>query len=94
MLYSASLALLATAGLVAGAPASSGHKGYNPFPLKDGFPSPNPSQLKKIELAAGGSLPNGGLPTKLTDGGALTLQLIAANEQFEVSALELGLDGS
>jgi len=58
---------------------------YSPFPLKDGFPAPNAGQLKKIQTAAGGSLPNTPLPNKLTDSGALTLQLIALNEIFEVA---------
>lgn len=58
---------------------------YNPFPLPDGFPSPNPTQLNQISKAAGGSLPNSPLPTSLTPDGVTTLQLIALNEIFEVA---------
>jgi hypothetical protein len=58
---------------------------YSPFPLSDGFPSPNADQLKSISQAAGGYLPNGALPTKLSDTATVTLQLIALNEIFEVA---------
>ena len=56
-----------------------------PFPLSDGFPSPNPAQLAEIESTAGGSIPNGPLPTALKPAGVTTLQLIALNEIFEVA---------
>ena len=56
-----------------------------PTQLPDGYPSPNPSQLAKIEQKAGGSLPNGPLPTSLTPNAITTLQLIALNEAFEVA---------
>lgn len=74
-------ALLSTSallGLAAAAP-------YNPFPLSDGFPNPNATELKQIGVAAGGTLPNGPLPTSLTPSGTVTLQLIALNEIFEVA---------
>ncbi|MCJ1282830.1 hypothetical protein MMC26_002156 [Xylographa opegraphella] len=58
---------------------------YGPFPLQDGFPSPSPAQLKGIETLAGGSLPNGPLPTKLQPSAVAALQLIALNEIFEVA---------
>lgn len=58
---------------------------YSPFPLSDGFPSPSASQLKSISQAAGGYLPNGPLPSKLSDTATVTLQLIALNEIFEVA---------
>lgn len=55
------------------------------FPLPDGFPTPNPSQLAKIEKEAQGSLPNGPLPQILKSTGITTLQLLALNEIFEVA---------
>ena len=58
---------------------------YGPFPLPDGFPSPSPAQLAEIETLAGGSLPNGPLPTVLQPGAVTALQLIALNEIFEVA---------
>lgn len=55
------------------------------FPLPDGFPNPSPAQLAMIEKEAGGSLPNGPLPTMLKSAGITTLQLLALNEIFEVA---------
>ena len=58
---------------------------YGPYPLSDGFPEPSPAQLAEIETLAGGSLPNGPLPTQLSPTAIVTLQLIALNEIFEVA---------
>ncbi|KAK4695155.1 hypothetical protein P7C71_g2543, partial [Lecanoromycetidae sp. Uapishka_2] len=58
---------------------------YNSFPLLDGFPQPNTSQLSEIEQKAQGSLPNSLLPTSLKSTGITILQLIALNEIFEVA---------
>ena len=55
------------------------------FPLANGFPSPNATALAAIQKTAHGTLPNGGLPKKLSDASAATLQLIAFNEIFEVA---------
>lgn len=55
------------------------------YPFSDGYPNPSPEQLKLISAAAGGSLPNGPLPTKLTPAAAAGLQLIELNEAFEVA---------
>ena len=55
------------------------------IPSTDGFPNPSPAQLKLIEKLAGGTLPNGALPTSLKQNGITTLQLIATNELFEVA---------
>ncbi len=55
------------------------------FPLPDGFPNPSPAQLAVIEKEAGGTLPNGPLPTSLKSAGVTTLQLLAINEIFEVA---------
>ena len=72
------ISLSALAAAVAAAP-------YGPYPLSDGFPAPSPAQLAEIETMAGGSLPNGPLPTQLTPSAIVTLQLIALNEIFEVA---------
>ena len=77
MHFSRILLASAAANLVAAAPFS--------FPLPNGFPSPNATALAEVYKLAGGTLPNGALPTSLTDSGAQTLQLIAANEIFEVA---------
>lgn len=81
MLFTTSfLSLAVLASTITAAPAPS-----SPFPLPDGYPSPSPNQLKQIEKLAGGSLPNGPLPTKLTPAAIATLQLIELNEAFEVA---------
>lgn len=55
------------------------------FPLADGFPELNSTALKAVYKLAGGTLPDGALPTSLKASGVQTLQLIAANEIFEVA---------
>ncbi|KAL8735759.1 MAG: hypothetical protein Q9166_000622 [cf. Caloplaca sp. 2 TL-2023] len=55
------------------------------FPLPDGFPTPNPTQLLNIQKAAGGYLPKSPLPTNLTQNAISALQLLANNEFFEVA---------
>jgi len=69
--------LLATVGLAAAAPFS--------YPLANGFPNLNATALQQVYKLAGGTLPNGALPSSLKPGGVQTLQLIAANELFEVA---------
>ena len=71
------LALSAAAARVAATPFK--------FPLPDGFPNPSPAQLAVIQKEAGGTLPNGPLPTSLKSAGVTTLQLLALNELFEVA---------
>lgn len=66
--------------LVAAAPAVSGEPQY-----PDGFPNPNPEQLKRIEHQARGMLPNGPLPSKISQEGILSLKWIAFNEIFEAA---------
>ncbi|KAL8750421.1 MAG: hypothetical protein Q9199_007079 [Rusavskia elegans] len=56
-----------------------------PFPLPDGFPNPNYTQLLSIEKLAGGFLPNYRLPTSLSKNATTALQLLAHNEIFEVA---------
>lgn len=63
-----------------------------PFSLPDGFPNPNPSQLKQIEFQAGGTLPNTALPTNLPADAILSLKVIAVNEIFETAYFSSLLD--
>jgi hypothetical protein len=67
----------AAAQLVAAAPFS--------FPLANGFPQLNSTAMQQVYKLAGGTLPNGALPSSLKAGGIQALQLIAANELFEVA---------
>ncbi|KAJ6090449.1 hypothetical protein N7486_009264 [Penicillium sp. IBT 16267x] len=57
------------------------------FPLANGFPSiaQGSDALKKIEKQAHGTLPNGPLPTEISDNSATVWQLIAFNELFDVA---------
>jgi hypothetical protein len=67
----------AAAQLAAAAPFS--------FPLPNGFPNPNITALREIFKLAGGTVPEDGFPTNLSPSSVQTLQLIAANELFEVA---------
>lgn len=67
----------AVASLAAAAPFS--------FPLPNGFPNLNATAMQEVFKLAGGTLPNGALPSSLKAGGIQALQLIAANEIFEVA---------
>lgn len=69
--------LIASAGLAAAAPFS--------FPLANGFPNLNATARKEVYELAGGTLPNGPVPTSLKPNGVQALQLIAAGELFEVA---------
>jgi hypothetical protein len=69
--------VLASARLAAAAPFS--------YPLANGFPALNTTALQRVFQLAGGTLPDGALPTSLTTNGIQALQLIAANELFEVA---------
>jgi hypothetical protein len=55
------------------------------FPLSDGFPSPNATQLLAIEQHSLGKLPNANLPSNISTEGITNLQLIALNEIAEVA---------
>jgi len=55
------------------------------FPLANGFPNLNATAMQQVYKLAGGTLPNGALPSSLRAGGTQALQLIAANEEFEVA---------
>ncbi|GAB7352301.1 hypothetical protein MBLNU459_g2754t1 [Dothideomycetes sp. NU459] len=55
------------------------------FPLANGFPNLNSSAIAAVYKLAGGTLPNGALPKTIKASGVQTLQLIAANEIFEVA---------
>ncbi|KAI0508885.1 sexual development protein [Xylaria bambusicola] len=54
-------------------------------PASDGFPDPNPQQLLSIEQQADGLLSNLPPPPQLSDAGITNFQLIAFNENLEVS---------
>lgn len=71
------LSLILSASLAAAAPFS--------FSLANGFPNLNSTAMAEVYKLAGGTLPNGALPSSLTAGGTQALQLIAANEEFEVA---------
>lgn len=55
------------------------------FPLDNGFPNVSKDALAEIQKLAHGTLPNGGLPSKISDVSATIWQLIAFNELFEVA---------
>ena len=55
------------------------------FPLANGFPNLNSSALATVYKLAGGTLPNGPLPTSIKSAGVQTLQILAVNEIFEVA---------
>jgi hypothetical protein len=57
------------------------------FPLSDGFPTPNPGQIKSIEQTALGTLSNNPPPPKgaIPPDAITSLQLINLNENFEVA---------
>lgn len=71
------LTLVLSASAAAAAPFS--------FPLPNGFPNLNATARVEVYKLAGGTFPNSALPTSLKAGGTQTLQLIAANEIFEVA---------
>jgi hypothetical protein len=60
----------------------------SPTPSTDGFPNPDPDQLRTIEQEAHGTLFNASLPANISQGGLTNLQLIAFNELFEVAFFE------
>ncbi|KAF2478560.1 hypothetical protein BDY17DRAFT_258230 [Neohortaea acidophila] len=55
------------------------------YPLSNGFPNPNQSQLTTIEQQAHGTLPNTPPPSTLDPESETALGLIAFNELFEVA---------
>ena len=55
------------------------------FPTPDGFPNSSPAQLLAIQKGAGGFLPNGPLPTALSNDAITFLEFLANNEYFEVA---------
>lgn len=72
------IALASTAAtLAAAAPFS--------YPLPNGFPNLNATAMQEVFKLAGGTLPNGALPSSLKAAGVQALQLIAANELFETA---------
>jgi len=79
MHFSRILSAAATASLAVAAPFA--------YPLANGFPDLNSTAMAEVFKLAGGTLPNGALPSTLKAGGVQALQLIAANELFEVAYL-------
>ena len=69
--------LALSASAVAAAPFS--------YPLADGFPKLNSTAMAQVFALAGGTTPNSAPPSSLKANGVQTLQLIAANEIFEVA---------
>ena len=55
------------------------------FPLSNGFPNPSPQAIELIQKNAGGTLPNGALPTKLSATDILDFKVVAGQEIFEVA---------
>lgn len=55
------------------------------YPLENGFPNLNATALEEVYKLAGGTLPNGPLPSTLKPDGVQTLQLLAVNELFETA---------
>ncbi|KAL1968221.1 hypothetical protein VTN77DRAFT_2056 [Rasamsonia byssochlamydoides] len=80
--FSASVAALGLSALAAASPVP---RSSSPFPLKNGFPNPNQTELHQIELQAFGTLSNGPPPANISREGILNLQVIALNELFEVA---------
>ncbi|KAL5371038.1 hypothetical protein DPSP01_014532 [Paraphaeosphaeria sporulosa] len=58
--------------------------GFSPY-LPDGFPNPNPEQVKTIQERARGTLPQSPLPIGIGNEGITNFRLIAFNEMFEVA---------
>ncbi|KAJ5587597.1 uncharacterized protein N7459_003362 [Penicillium hispanicum] len=81
-LLNAAVAVLSLASAIAAAPLKTVRASSE---LPDGMPNPSPSELKKIEENAHGTLPNGPPPPVISDLGIVNLQLIAFNELFEVA---------
>lgn len=88
----ASALALAATTLVSAAPAlpqnAARQTDYGIHAADDGFPNPSQRQLKRIEEAAFGTLPNAAPPTELSDDTLTSLRLIAFNELFEVAFFE------
>lgn len=55
------------------------------FPLANGFPNLNATEVQAVYKLAGGTLPNGALPKTLKADAIQALQIIAANELFETA---------
>ncbi|KAI1358191.1 sexual development protein [Xylaria arbuscula] len=74
--------LLSSAALIG---LSSAYVAPRAAPVDDGFPDPNPQQLLNIEQQADGLLSNLAPPDSLSQAGITNFQLIAFNENLEVS---------
>ncbi|KAL2008719.1 hypothetical protein VTN00DRAFT_6913 [Thermoascus crustaceus] len=76
---------LVAAGVPHSRRSGGGGGGFSPFPLKDGFPNPNPVQVRQIQNQSLGTLPNTAPPKNISQEGLNNLRVIAANELFEVA---------
>jgi len=81
-LSTAAIAVSALAALASCAPALP--RAFT-IPSDDGYPSPNPQQLRVIQETADGSLSNAPPPAKLGASTITAFQLIAFNEHFETA---------
>ncbi|EED17039.1 sexual development protein (LsdA), putative [Talaromyces stipitatus ATCC 10500] len=82
------LALCGLAALSTAAPAnrrSTNNNVSDEFQSIDGFPAPNPQQLLETERRAHGTLSNSTPPDSVDPDTIISLQVIAAEEQFEAA---------
>jgi hypothetical protein len=81
------ITLLGLTALATASPVrrSSNNNVVDEFKNVDGFPAPNAQQLLNIEQRAHGTLSNGSAPANVSDDTILSLQVIAAEEQFEAA---------
>lgn len=82
------LALCSLAALSAAAPVerrSNNNNVNDEFQSIDGFPAPNNQQILNIEQRAHGTLSNGTPPASVDPDTIISLQVIAAEEQFEAA---------
>jgi hypothetical protein len=82
------LALCSLAALSAAAPVerrSNNNNVVDEFQSIDGFPTPNNQQVLDIEQRAHGTLSNSTPPASVDPDTIISLQVIAAQEQFEVA---------
>jgi hypothetical protein len=81
------ITLLGLTALATASPVrrSSNNNAVDEFKNVDGFPAPDAQQLLNIEQRAHGTLSNGSVPANISEDTILSLQVIAAEEQFEAA---------
>lgn len=84
---SSAIALLGLTALAAASPVRRSVKNnvVTEFKNVDGFPAPSAQQLLDIEQRAHGTLSNGSVPAQIDPDTVISLQVIAAEEQFEAA---------